>query len=546
MPKIILTSRYIKNAARANAGKLIRYMGTREGVEKLPEGADDSPATVRQQRLISSILKSLPSTTDYPEYFDYGQKNTKSAASQFIDAVIERNADRIDGIKNLVKYIAERPGVEKISSHGLFSLTDEAIDLDALADDVSGHEGMVWTHVVSLRREDAERLGYNNADAWKRLVRRNVAAIAEAHKIKVSDMEWYAAFHNTEHHPHIHLMVYSNDSRQGYLTKKGIDDLRSLFGNDIFRNEQYKLFELETRLRDELKDEFDQRLNRLLGNAAANFSPTPRLVELVECLAGQLNSCSGQKVYGYLPKEVKATVNAIIAEIASDPSISALYSEWSKVNREKLSLYYDKEKPTVPLEDNREFRSLKNALIRTVMLNEYINASSGYVAQPPSATLSSIVRTLCSLVKASCERKQTKLHGQIDSKLRLQIEQKKAAHGLKTSRDISLDDEDEAEDATQGYGMIMKNNGCNTLLAVHLRCSFRMAAAVIMWYVCHMKGVRSIWTTSSDSYGVENCVPTPSVYPKEVRQSICWQTPWKDIRHCSKKSTKAFAKSLIS
>ena len=236
MAKIIFTSRYIRNVSRA--GNLVKYMGTREGVEKLPYGVDHSPATKKQDDLIASIVKKYPAATEYPEYVEYLQRKEKASATEFIDAFVERNSDRIGNFKKLVSYIAERPSVEKLGRHGLFSQTDDKIDLDAVAEEVASHQGILWTHVISLRREDAERLGYNNAEAWKKAIRRNVISIAEAHKIKVSDLRWYAAFHNTTHHPHVHLLVYSRDPRAGYLTNKGIESMRSVFARDLFRNEQ--------------------------------------------------------------------------------------------------------------------------------------------------------------------------------------------------------------------------------------------------------------------------------------------------------------------
>lgn len=182
MPKIIFTSQYIQNPSKANAGKLVKYMGTREGVEKLPNGVDNKPATKKQKDLIATCITAVPEAWDYSERQYYSAHMTKDAATEFLDAFIERNADRIDGIKKLVSYMGERPGVEKLGKHGLFSQTDDKINLDAVAEEISHHEGILWTHVVSLHREDAERLGYNNAEAWKELVRRNALQIAEAHK----------------------------------------------------------------------------------------------------------------------------------------------------------------------------------------------------------------------------------------------------------------------------------------------------------------------------------------------------------------------------
>ncbi len=172
MPKIIVTSRYMRNTPKHTAKNLVKYMGTREGVEKLPTGINHSPSTVCQQRLIKDVLKYDSDAEKYLEYEDCLKESSKANATEFIDAFIERNADRIGDMDKLVSYIAKRPGVEKLGSHGLFSQTDDKIDLDSVADEIGHHKGIIWTHVISLRREDSERLGYNNAQAWKDLVRR--------------------------------------------------------------------------------------------------------------------------------------------------------------------------------------------------------------------------------------------------------------------------------------------------------------------------------------------------------------------------------------
>ena len=130
--------------------------------------------------------------------------------------------------------MAKRPGAERRGSHGLFNDSDAPIDLNAVADEVANRPGNVWTHVVSLRREDAVRLGYTNSDMWRGLVKRHIKDIADAQKIPLANLKWYAAFHNTTHHPHIHLLVYSTNPKQGYLTKEGIEKIRSKFANDIF------------------------------------------------------------------------------------------------------------------------------------------------------------------------------------------------------------------------------------------------------------------------------------------------------------------------
>ena len=426
MAKIFFTCNYYKNPARANTGRLLRYIGTRESVEKLPTGIDNSPSTVRQQRLIAEVLKSFPHSREYVEYQNYETDPTKSNATNFINAVIER--DDIRRLDKLVSYIAERPGVEKIGTHGLFTQTDNKIDLDEVAEEVNSHKGIVFTHILSLWREDAERLGYNNAKVWKDLVRRNVAEIAEAHNISLSNLKWYAGFHNKDHHPHIHLVVYSKDGKQGWITKKTIQDMRRLFANDIFRNEQYKLFQMETQQRDLVKE----KVKDLIEDTFVVYPASWELQNLFEILRQQLKNHSGKKVYGYLPKDIKETVNKIVAEFAKDEDVAELYAEWNKINREKLSLYYEKKESDIPLEDNKEFRSLKNDIIRAAVQMDNYLVNSGYsTEQKVSFLLTNVFRAFLKLFQNNYDRHAKRLGRQVDRKLRSKIAQKKAALGIR-------------------------------------------------------------------------------------------------------------------
>lgn len=452
MAKIIFTSRYFRNPKRSNVGKLVKYMGTREGVEKLPNGINNSPATKSQQRLINSITKHYPESKKYLEYKDYENNSSKSNVTEFIDTFIERNADRAEELNALVTYIAERPGVEKLGKHGLFSQTDDKIDLDKVADDVANHNGIVWTHVISLKREDAERLGYNNADRWKKQVRKNMIEIAKAHNIQPSDIQWYAAFHNTTHHPHIHLLVYSK-SGQGYLTNKGIKSMRSAFGNDIFRNEQYKLFEKQTEYRNKLKAEFDELLENVLDDCNYCFEPSPQLFNLILELRKQLDNCNGKKMYGYLPKRIKNTVNNILTELMKDDNLSGLYAKWNEINNQKLSLYYDNKNKFIPIEDNKEFQSVKNKIIEAVL-----NMNCNITYQKWNYTdngmiLSSVVSMLADMFNTSVKKRFDNLNNQMDRKQLSKEQEKRLAHGLKDlSSDGSYNEDYEQE---QPIGLIM-------------------------------------------------------------------------------------------
>ena len=412
---------------------LIRYMATREGVEKLPNSKRFNIASSQQHDLILSVVKQFPESKKFLEYDDYYAMPTRENANEFLNAVAERYADRADELKGLVSYISNRPGVEKLGSHGLFTQFDMPIDLDTVADRVANHDGVIWTEVVSLRREDAERLHFNNAEAWKNLVRRNMNEIAKAHRIKVEDLEWYGAFHNTTHHPHIHLIILSK-GQDGFLSEKGIKELRRAFGQDIFRDEQYKLATIETGYRNQLKEQLADQLQKIQKRQSIPNSDYYLL--LLRKIRDEVQQQKGKKLYGYLPRKTKKLVDFALHEFAKDGDLSEIYAKWNEVNREKLSLYYDtKDKPDVPIEKNPELRSLKNMLIRTAL-------SMNFNAQMTvnTARIGFLFSMLAKQIVSSAGKRLDELNKMMpltDSKERDKIREKKLAHGQKEGADSS-------------------------------------------------------------------------------------------------------------
>lgn len=366
MAKIIVTSRYLKSGKRGKIKRsnYTKYIATRESVEKRPQ--IKAATTEKQVQLISELIKEFPMAKQYLEYADYVAKPTVENASELISTIIERHADVIGNRKNFVGYMAMRPGAERRGEHGLFNDSDEPIDLNAVANEVAEHPGYIWTHVVSLRREDAIRLGYTNSDMWRDLVMRHIQDIANAQKIETANLKWYAAFHDTTHHPHIHLIVYSTDPRQGYLTKDGIDKIRSVFANDIFHDDLQSIYQAQTLTRDELKALSENNMKEIvaqLGSGEVN----EKLVLSIQKLYEQLQATNGKKVYGYLPKEVKQTVDDVFSLLAQDKNIQELYCNWFEFEKSKYKMYTQKEKQFPPLTENKEFQSVRNMIIRTVM-----------------------------------------------------------------------------------------------------------------------------------------------------------------------------------
>lgn len=376
LSQIIVTSRYLKSGTQKSKNKrrnYTKYIATRETVEVRDQNIMDrnDNATKNQEQLLNDLLSDFPEAKKYLEYEDYTVNPTVENASELISTIIERNADVIGNRQNFVGYMAMRPGVQKRGSHGLFNEKDEPIILDRVANEIANHKGYVWSHVISLRREDAIRLGYDNSEAWRQLVMRHISDIAKNQKISLCNLKWYAAFHDTTHHPHIHLLVYSENTKEGFLTNEGINKIRSAFANDIFKDDLQSIYQEQTLSRDELKAVSKTEFKSIVRKVQQGGFENPQLENLIRKLYSQLQNVKGKKVYGYLPPDVKETVNSIFSELAKDNNIRQLYEKWCSLESLKYKSYTQKEKELPPLVDNKVFQPVRNMIIRTVLDMNY-------------------------------------------------------------------------------------------------------------------------------------------------------------------------------
>lgn len=376
LSQIIVTSRYLKSGTQKSKNKrrnYTKYIATRETVEVRDQNIMDrnDNATKNQEQLLNDLLSDFPEAKKYLEYEDYTVNPTVENASELISTIIERNADVIGNRQNFVGYMAMRPGVQKRGSHGLFNEKDEPIILDRVANEIANHKGNVWSHVISLRREDAIRLGYDNSEAWRQLVMRHISDIAKNQKISLCNLKWYAAFHDTTHHPHIHLLVYSENTKEGFLTNEGINKIRSAFANDIFKDDLQSIYQEQTLSRNELKAVSKTEFKSIVRKVQQGGFENPQLENIIRKLYSQLQNVKGKKVYGYLPPDVKETVNSIFSELAKDNNIRQLYEKWCSLESLKYKSYTQKEKELPPLVDNKVFQPVRNMIIRTVLDMNY-------------------------------------------------------------------------------------------------------------------------------------------------------------------------------
>lgn len=363
MPKIILTSRYLRDAPPAQMENYVRYVSTREGVEKVEGSRQNLPATVQQKDLVRQIVRDIPSAKEMLEYADFLLRPTMGNASEFISCALEQNVDLIGSRENYVDYIANRPRVERLGEHGLFTDAGKAVVLKQVQEEAAAHKGPVWTHVISLRREDAARLGYDSAAQWMALLRSKRAMLCKHMKIDSANLRWYAAFHNEGHHPHVHLMVYSAKDNDGYLTEKSIEAMRSELAHDIFRQDFAHIYENQNQSRTDLKKGAEDVVQEMMDALRYSTVASTEIEKMMVRLSERLQNTGGKKVYGYLKRDVKNLVDRIVDELAKEEKVDALYRAWGKWQDEILLTYRNSTPPLLPLSIQPQFKSLKNMVI---------------------------------------------------------------------------------------------------------------------------------------------------------------------------------------
>lgn len=471
MAKLVTKFKYLKSNRKVSAGGYAKYIATREGVEKIDDTKKFAPATAKQKNLIEKIIKDFPDSKDMFEYADYIEKQNQGSASDFISRVMEDYAYEISGRKAYADYIATRPRAERFGSHGLFTDDGVQVQLSKVTEELDSHKGNIWTAIISIRREDAERLGFNTGARWRDMLRTQTEALAKNLKIPMENLRWYAAFHNESHHPHVHLIAYSTVENEGYLTQKGVENLRSSFAKDIFQQDLLCIYERQTEHRDKLRAEARDIVEDLVSKINSEIYISASIQHKLLELTDRLSRTKGKKVYGYLKPDVKAIVYSIVEELASDDRIKKLYDLWYEQKENTIRTYTDEIPERIPLAQNKEFKSIKNAIIKEALklipnedeaeesentdeepvispfeyeentsAESVFNSDRGVLyprysikANRNSVAVSSLylLRYLCNIIQNQLRFEEKQKAQRTDKKLQQKINDKKQARGLK-------------------------------------------------------------------------------------------------------------------
>ena len=348
-------------------GGYAKYIATREGVEKIDDSQRHAPATIKQQELIMRILRDFPDAKESHEYEDYRREKTVGNASEFITRALEENMDRVADSKTYADYIATRPRAERFGSHGLFTDDGVQVQLSKVSQKLNEYTGHVYTTILSLRREDAARLGFDNGSRWRDFLRSQTMTLSENLKIPIDHLRWYAAYHDEGHHPHIHMIAYSTVPGEGYLSDKGVEKMRSTFAREIFSQDMLHIYEQQTEYRDQLRSQGRDSVAEIVAQINSGGYRNTNVETLLVSLSDRLSRTSGKKVYGYLKADVKAIVDEIVAELAKDERVKKLYDLWYDQRENVLRTYTDHFPERVPLEQNKEFKTIRNAVIQEAM-----------------------------------------------------------------------------------------------------------------------------------------------------------------------------------
>lgn len=383
MARIIVKARYLKPTRKQTPGGYARYVATRDGVAKIDDSHKSSDISTRD--------------TTYADY------------------------------------IATRPGVEKNGTHGLFTDAGIPVDLGRVSDELNDFKGTVWTVIVSVRREDAGMVGFDTGERWRDMVRANRNELAKSFKIRPHALQWYGAFHDESYHPHIHLILYDKENR-GYLSKAGIENLKSTFAHCIFRDEMLNIQNEKTLRRDLLrqrgKDEIEELLSHIQDGTEENLALKLLMIDLGQ----RLKDHKGKKVYGYLSRQDRALVDSIVDEIEKLPAVSSLYGLWYEKQNELRHIYSETDLPKLPLSANPEFKSIRNAVIKAATILSDQDMHSAFHNEPSPERVTGAVTGLLNSISRIFESKfrdNPERSPKVDIKLKRQMLEKDEALGIK-------------------------------------------------------------------------------------------------------------------
>ena len=291
---------------------------------------------------------------------------SKKRAGRYMKYIATRDGVEIldeDAEGIYMRYIATRPRAEKHEGHGLFG-AESHVDLEKTMQELKAHEGNVWTIIYSLRREDAARLGYDNAESWRLTLLAHQNDFAEAMQIPAEHLRWYAAFHDEGEHPHIHMMLWSDDSKYGFLRKEKLLHMQSVLTNTIYADELKEIYIQKDVAYKEVTEAAREIMQEIVDRMESTAEPPVSIQQKLLELALELRTVGGKKQYAYLKKPLKEQVDSIVDELEKLPEVAAYYSAWNGL-RDTLEGYY-KNRPRQhnPLSQQKEFRAIKNAIIQ--------------------------------------------------------------------------------------------------------------------------------------------------------------------------------------
>lgn len=363
-------------------------------------------------------------------YMKGGSKTSSHRANYVRYSATRDGVEQISRQENYVEYIAQRPRAERRGSHGLFSAEDTPPVLSHVMKEVADHEGNVWTPIISLRREDAARLGYDNAASWQKLLTHLAPELAEQMKIPLEHFKWYAAFHDEGYHPHIHMICYSSDPKEGYLSKKGIENIKSVLAREVFHNELLEIYEKQTQYRNQLGEAAKERMEYLIRGMKNGHTSNERIEELMINLSYRLKNISGKKQYGYLKAPLKDIVDEIVSELEKDPRVKEAYDLWYKMREEVLHTYCDDMPQRVPLCEQKEFKRIKNIVIEEAVKLGETESTPIHVAQ----SVACLLKQLSNIFQDKTPNLNQDGPKFTDRKLLRKMREKKAALGDKSAQ----------------------------------------------------------------------------------------------------------------
>lgn len=120
---------------------------------------------------------------------------------------------------------------------------------------ISEQKNNVYRGIISLKEDDAIRLGYTNRKSWELMIQKNIQKIADVMNIPFSRLEYCGVVHLKKGNPHLHYMFWDKSQKinKCYISTYQQNRIRDIITKGIYDEELQEMYNERDIIKNDLK-----------------------------------------------------------------------------------------------------------------------------------------------------------------------------------------------------------------------------------------------------------------------------------------------------